>query len=127
MALQVSGLGKIKKIGKLHLNGDHCFLKVTISFMIKLPNTTAQIVLILNQKISLQQQLSNLALNDLIAFKGHLGRSNKEFWISSSNFKVIENQKSNRLKNFKVTDVIDNDLLKQSLLEAIKKLHSTSQ
>lgn len=129
MMLQISGTGKIKKIGKLHLKGDRCYLPVTIAYIIELPNKTAKITLILNQQIKLQQKLSRLNLNDVIIFKSILGCKDTKLLISCQQFRVLNpsvKNKSNKLKKLSNPDVIDSELLKRSLFAIINKLQSTS-
>lgn len=127
MVLQVSGTGLIKKIGKLHLKENRCYLQVIVKYVIKLPDQTAEIRLILSQSINLQQKLSNLKLNDLIYFKGQMSRDSTSLFIFCRAFKIGKLQRINNLKNYENPDVIDNDLLRLSLFKALKKLQGTSQ
>ncbi|EKB62054.1 hypothetical protein L2784_08185 [Lactobacillus crispatus] len=127
MVLQVSGTGLIKKIGKLHLKENRCYLQVIVKYVIKLPDQTAEIRLILSQSINLQQKLSNLKLNDLIYFKGQMSQDSTSLFIFCRAFKIGKLQRINNLKNYENPDVIDNDLLRLSLFKALKKLQGTSQ
>lgn len=127
MVLQVSGTGLIKKIGKLHLKENRCYLQVIVKYVTKLPDQTAEIRLILSQSINLQQRLSDLKLNDLIYFKGQMSQDSTSLFVFCSAFKIGETQRLNNLKNYVNLGVIDNDLLRLSLFKVLKKLQGTSQ
>lgn len=127
MILQVSGTGLIKKIGKLYLKENRCYLQVIVKYVTKLPDQTAEIRLILSQSINLQQRLSDLKLNDLIYFKGQMSQDSTSLFVFCSAFKIGKTQRLNNLKNYVNLGVIDNDLLRLSLFKALKKLQGTSQ
>lgn len=127
MILQVSGTGLIKKIGKLHLKENRCYLQVIVKYVTKLPDQTAEIRLMLSQSINLQQRLSDLKLNDLIYFKGQMSQDSTSLFVFCSAFKIGKTQRLNNLKNYVNLGVIDNDLLRLSLFKALKKLQGTSQ